>query len=518
MHASRRTAVAGALLLAGAAGRARAQGATYEQLESFSYLLNEVQLNYVRSVGTSQLVRAAIEGMLHSLDPHSRFVSHEDNDLWVGWEGGRVAGAGIALEDEDGRPTVAAVQAGSPAAAVGVLPGDRVRALDGASVSGISASDLQFRLLGPRGRVVRLLLERGPRYQPDTLTVAVTDDYLKPQSVSDARTLAPGVGYVRLAEFDVGAAKEVRDAAHRVLSGPRPRTLVLDLRGDPGGSLGSLVEVASLFFPKGVLIFRTQGRRQEMDSSYVTNGDGDLADTRLVVLIDAYTASAAEALTGALQDHDRALVLGRRSFGKALVQRLYELPPFGDAVWLTVAYMYTPSGRLIQRRFEGLSLPQYYELAGRGGAPEDTLATYKTDSGRTVRGGGGIEPDSTLPAAAAAPLWWSVAVDSNLVDVVADSVAGAMATDPRPREAWLDATAEWRERLLAPFLARVRGRLGAIVPPDSAQAGRIAELLAARVAEVRWGADAALELGIHNDPDVRAALARILAGRAAPGR
>ena len=512
----RRLGVLAILLVVTGARPVMAQTPTYEQLQTFSFLLSQVRLNYVLPVNTEQLVHAAIEGMLRSLDPHSRFVPREENDRWMAWEDGRLAGTGILLEDEDGAATVSAVRAGSSAERAGVLPGDRLRALNDTTVSGLTARALQLRLIGEQGSRVRLLLERGLRLRPETVTVAVRHERLAPRSVSDSRTVTPGVAYVRLDEFESAAATELRRAAERVLPSRRPRALVLDLRGNPGGQLRAAVDVASLFFPKGVLVFRTEGRRQEMDSTYITTGDGSLADVRLVVLIDTHTASAAEALAGALQDHERAVILGRRSFGKALVQRLYEVPPNGDAVWLTVGYVHTPSGRLIQRRYAGLSPEQYYALAGHGGAAEDTLRVYKTDSGRSVRGGGGIEPDSVLPAPASAPLWWTLVADSNFDYTVADSVAPTLDAGERERTAWLDAPDEWRARLLTPFLARVRGRLGASAAPDSTQQAKIAELLAARAAEVRWGGAFAGEFRLHNDPDVHAALARLAAATAAP--
>ena len=506
--------IALALLAAGAAP-AVAQTPTYEQMQSFSFLLSQVRLNYVLHVTTEQLVRAAMEGMLRSLDPHSRFVPREDNDRWMAWEAGKLAGTGIVLEDEDGAATVAAVRGGSPAERAGILPGDRLRALNDTVVAGLSAEALQLRLVGEQGTRVRLRLERGQRLHPDTVTVSIRHDLMAPRSVGDARTLAPGVGYVRLEEFEAEAAREVRRAADRVLPGRPPRALILDLRGNPGGMVHSAVEVASLFLPKGKLVYRTEARRQENEGEFVTSDDGALADVRLIVLIDAYTASAAEALAGALQDHDRAVLMGRRTFGKALVQRLFEIPPNGDAAWLTIGYLHTPSGRLIQRRYAGLSPEQYYALAGHGGAAEDTLQVYKTDSGRTVRGGGGIEPDTTLAARPHAPLWWTLAADSNFDHAVADSVAPTLDASDRARGAWLDAPGDWRDRLLAPFLSRVRGRLGVTAPPDSAPAGIIAELLAARAAEVRWGVEFAKQFRLHNDPDVRAALDRLSAPPAA---
>jgi carboxyl-terminal processing protease len=488
-----------------AAPRLRAQE-TYQQLQTFSYLLSQVRLNYVTPVGTDRLVRAAIEGMLRALDPHSRFVPRAENDRWLAWRAGELAETGIIVEDEEGSVSVAAVIRGSSAAHKGIFPGDRVLALDDTLVAGTPAHAVQLRLLGDAGRKIRIRIARGPLAQPETLTVTVKNEVLRPRSVAVTRQIQ-GIGYVRLAQFSAEAAKETRDAVNHALSGLRERRLILDLRGNPGGEVLAAVNVASEFLPKDEVVCRTVGRRADMDRTFVSDGDHPFTDVQLVVLIDRHTASAAEIVAGALQDHDRAAILGRRSFGKALVQRLFPVPPNGDAVWLTVGLVHSPSGRLIQRRYAGLTADQYYALAGGGGTEQDTVATYRTDSGRTVRGGGGIAPDSELPARAQPPLWWSAAVDSGVDLAVADSVAPTLGSDPGSRAAWSRDTTGWRLRLLRPLLERVRTRFRVTATADSAQELEIAKELAQRAAEVRWSADFAEEFALDNDQDVRTAVA-----------
>ncbi len=495
-------ALLAAALALGLVSPLAAQSETYEQLQTFSYLLSQIRLNYVRPVNTSNLVRAAIDGVLRSLDPHSRFVTREENDRWLAWQGGRLAGTGIVVESEDGATGVAAVLPGSPAARAGVWPGDVLLAIDDTLVAGSSTAQVQDKLLGEKGRTLRLRLARGPRLDPDTLTLEVTDDILRPQSVSDARLLPSGIGYLRLSEFQPQSGTELQEAVGRILAGQHDRRLILDLRGNPGGVVPAAFDVAAKFLANGLVVFRTEGRKPEVNHVYTTTENGAFLDVPLVVLIDRYTASAAEAVAGALQDHDRAEILGQRSFGKALEQRLYEVPPNGDAVWLTVGYVHTPSGRLIQRRFQGLSPEGYFALAGHPGAPGDTAGTFRTDGGRTVRGGGGIEPDSELAIPGPPPPWWSVAADSGFDDAVADSVAATLGGD---RAGWLDDAPAWKARLLAPFLSRVRSRLHVSAPPDSGRDATLARYLAARAAEVRWGIDFAEQFRLHNDPEVRAA-------------
>ena len=499
--AARLAALASAALFA-AAGRVTAQSA-YEQLQTFSGLLSQIRLNYVDSVTTQHLVRGAIEGMLQSLDPHSYFLAFDQAARLGAWRSGRLAATGIIIDVVDGSITVQTVYPRSPAARAGVAPGDRILTVNDSVVEGQSAAAVQSKLVGERGSRVRLLLERGPRFEPETVSVRVRNEEIRPQSVSVARTLAPhGVGYVRLEEFMERSADEVRQAVDRVAR-TQPRRLILDLRGNPGGLVTAAVDIASLFLPEGQLVFKTSGRRRDVAQDYRTTRNGPFRDMALIVLIDENSASASEALAGSLQDHDRALVLGRRSFGKALMQRGFEVPPQGDVVFLTVGHILTPSGRLIQRQYRGLSEAQYRSDAGHSGA--DTVV-YRTTAGRPVRAGGGIRPDSALPAPPQLPVWWVVAADSGFLTAVADSVAQGLQPGDAAREAWFGAPAEWQSRLLPPVMARAHTRLGVRGEPDSALAARMARNLAARVAEVRWGPEADDDLRLRSDPDIAAAV------------
>jgi len=264
------------------------------------------------------------------------------------------------------------------------------------------------------------------------------------------------------------------------------------------------VELASEFFPKNTVVFSTRGRKKEVDTTFVTKHDGEFTTAPLIVLVDGGSASAAEALAASLQDHDRALLLGRRTFGKALMQTVF-FTPSGDVIWLTIGRVITPSGRFIQRRYHGLRSEEYRAFGGVAGAGEDTLETFHTDHGRPVRGGGGIAPDVELPRPTRIPVWWSAAADSGLGDALADSFALTLPATPAARASWMNARAEWDTRLVTPFLERVRRRFHVAAEPDSLLAARIGRNLALRVAEVRWGPDARDEFLVRSDPDVRAA-------------
>ena len=481
------------------------QRSAYEELQTLSGVLNHVRLNYVDSVGYAELVQAAIDGMLRALDPHSHFYSRLDAERLDLIQRGNLAVTGIALEEVDSAITVLAVASRSPAAKSGVQPGDRLVSVNDTSVAGLSVSTLELRLAGEKGSKVRLRLERGPRLEPDTLDISVKRDFLVQHSVSVVRMIDSITGFVRLEEFGEDAGKEVHDALDH-LHGQHMQRAILDLRGNPGGIVISAVEVASEFFPKGTVVFRTVGRKRDVDTTYTTRRDGSFTSLPLMVLIDEHSASAAEALAGSLQDHDRALLLGRRSFGKALMQTGFYVPPSGEILMLTIGHVLSPSGRFIQRRYAGLAKEQYYALAGQGGSAEDTLKQYRTDHGRLVRGGGGIAPDVPLARPAPLPVWWSIAADSGFDNAVSDSVAQSLPATPAARTAWLGGSDRWRSTLVPLFLSRVRSRLHVGAQTDSALDQRLARILAARVAEVRWGPDAYDELVARSSPDVQSAI------------
>jgi hypothetical protein len=261
-----------------------------------------------------------------------------------------------------------------------------------------------------------------------------------------------------------------------------------------------------MLLPRNTLVFRTRGRKQDVDEDFVTTRNGKYRDLPLIVLIDRRSASASEALAGSLQDHDRALLVGRRSFGKALVQAPFTLPA-GDVVWLTIGRVLTPSGRFIQRFYQGLRAEQYYSFAGGAGRAADTVEVFHTDAGREVHGGGGIAPDVEVPAPRPLPVWHALAADSGFDDAVADSVAATLPQTDAARDAWLADRAAWRSALVEPYLERVRAHLHVAAVADSAVTERLVLGLAARVAEVRWGAEARDELLVRVDPVVARARA-----------
>ncbi|HLQ69910.1 MAG TPA: S41 family peptidase [Gemmatimonadales bacterium] len=492
------------LVLAPTAGANGQQRSAYEELQNFSAVLNHIRLNYVDSVTYTELTAAAIRGVLHALDPHSYYVSRVEAEKRLALEHGELFTVGVSLEEVDGAPTVLSVFRRSSAEKAGLLAGDRLVTLNDTSIAGLDVQTIALRLAGENGSKVRLGLERGPRFEPDTFSVTLKRRPFELHSVSIVRMVDSSTGFLRLEEFLPNAAAEVHDGLKR-LAHMHARRVILDLRGNPGGVVTSAVNVASEFLPKDAVVFRTKGRKRTVDTTFVTKRDGDFRDLPLIVLVDERSASAAEALAASLQDHDRAVLVGRRSFGKALIQTVFFLPS-GDNVWLTIGYVLTPSGRVIQRRYHGISREQYLSFAGKSGAEQDTTTVYKTDGGRAVRGGGGIMPDVVLPVTAFLPVWWSAAVDSGFDNAVSDSVAQTLPATPAARTAWLTASGDWGSKLVGPFLARVRTRLGVAATTDSALDHRLGRILAARVVDVRWGPDALEEFLVRNDPAIRVAV------------
>jgi hypothetical protein len=293
------------------------------------------------------------------------------------------------------------------------------------------------------------------------------------------------VGYVRLAQFGAKASDELEEAVKKVGFN---KGLIVDLRNNPGGRVQAALEVAQLFLRKETLVFRTDGRKSDADQEYRAKRTGPFLDAPVILLVDGGTASAAEALAVALQDHRRARLVGRRTFGKALVQAPFFLKT-GDVIWMTIARVFSPNGRLIQQDYTALSPEAYYAMA-------------HADSSK-----GGVMPDLHVQSITY-PTWWTRALASGITYTVADSVAATLPNTPAARNAWLSTPEDWQRQLLPPLFARLQQsapRADENLKPDVRAA--ISRMLAIRAAEVRWGLDAALELMLASDPDVRAAQA-----------
>jgi carboxyl-terminal processing protease len=377
--------------------------------EDFAEALSIVQDNYVDGVKLdyNTVFKSSIIGMLRTLDPHSNYYdSKEFEELQTDWRS-EYFGVGASIinhEINNGQTDtfILATFEGSPAARAGLRYGDKILEVDGKSTKGKSSAEVKDWIRGPKGSTVKILLERASTGARET--VEVVRDTVPQPTVPDAYMIKPGVGYIGITQFNRTTADEFIDGLES-LHKQGMTQLVLDLRNNPGGLLDQAVKVAERFLGRGQLVLSQRGRIPGVDRSYSsTNSTPD--SVPLVVLVNRNTASASEIVAGALQDHDRAIVVGETSFGKGLVQSIIPMD-YGTALTLTSTKYYTPSGRLIQRDYSNEGLYDYYTKGqGIGGddgesvnpsaAPKLSGPESLTDTGRKVYGGSGISPDDAV--------------------------------------------------------------------------------------------------------------------------
>ncbi len=378
-------------------------------LREFTNVYGKVQENYATPVDPNKAIYGptnsnfvgAIPGMLRTLDPHSNFFDPRAFAMLREDQEGRYFGVGMSIQSRPGKmgklvTFVVAPIPGSPAFKAGLRPGDVIEEINGKSAVGLDSSlneqtDKVAKLLkGPRGTIVHVVVRRDGATKP--LSFTITRGEITQPSVDDVFMVKPHVGYIHISRFNETTNTELTQALKK-LDAEHMDGLILDLRDNPGGLLQEAVEVSDHFLKKGQLIVYHYGRSSPEKRYYATHGDKGNRYP-IVILINRMTASAAEIVTGALQDHDRALVMGETSFGKGLVQTVYPLSD-DTGLALTTARYYTPSGRLIQRNYNTVSLYDYYYRPE--GTPEPHTEVRLTDGGRKVYGGGGITPDVKVP-------------------------------------------------------------------------------------------------------------------------
>jgi carboxyl-terminal processing protease len=360
-----------------------------QSLKQFTEVYDIVEQNYAEPVNPDKAIyNGAIPGMLHVLDPHSNFFDPKSYSLLREDQRGKYYGVGMTVGPRNNKVIVIAPFAGTPAYRAGIHPGDIIAAVDGKPTDNMTTSDVADLLKGPKGTTVHITVLREGAEKP--LEFAVVRDEIPRYSVDLHFLIRPGIGYMHIAQFNETTDKEVQEALDSFSQSGEMKGLILDLRQNPGGLLNEGVGVADKFLHKGQLIVSHHGRSSPERRYTAMHGDGG-RDYPLVVLVNRGTASAAEIVAGAIQDHDRGLVVGEITFGKGLVQTVYPLSN-DTGLALTTAKYYTPSGRLIQRDYSNVSLYDYY--FDRDSVGDTTNKEVKlTDSGRTVYGGGGITPD-----------------------------------------------------------------------------------------------------------------------------
>jgi carboxyl-terminal processing protease len=385
---------------------------TVEKIEQdMAEALTVIQDSYVggKKLNYNDLIKSSIDSMLHTLDPHSNYFDAKEFEQFRTDQQSQYFGIGATIGDlRDGKGNLIATYIkatfdGAPAHRAGLRYGDKIVDVNGTSMLGKPFSDVRSFLRGPRGTPAKITVERYGTGKRET--VEITRDAVPQPSIPEAYMIRPGVGYIAMTGgFNQTTFNEFRQAMVE-LKRQGMENLVLDLRNNGGGLVNQAYRVASTFLGRGQTVFTQKGRVEDSFGSYPSdNGTPD--QTPIVIMVNRNTASASEILAGALQDHDRALIVGENTFGKGLVQNPFILE-YGSMLLLTIAKYETPSGRLIQRDYSNGNLYDYYTGGGtlRDEKPADKPkgAETKTDTGRTVYGGGGIQPDEavkpqTIPA------------------------------------------------------------------------------------------------------------------------
>jgi carboxyl-terminal processing protease len=526
----RRFAAAAVLVLAAAAPLA-AQGdtaravrprTTYEDLQMFSQVLNQIRVNHPDSIDTHELFMAAIQGMVHAADPHSYVIqgARLSPEKQREYREGRMYPIPIDFRFVGDQPVVASVSAGSEAARQDILPGDVLVSIDGRPVQAESPFELDVTLSGAKNSTARLRFERE---RVDGSTVEL-DRVVKRERVEEgsavpaAFMLDAATGYVRVTTFSNQKAADDLHAALGQLEHQGMQRLVLDLRDNGGGMVDEAARVASEFLPSGAVIYTSAGRKpeiaktQRVTHSFLSPGGRHYP---VVVLVDGGTASASEIVAGALQDHDRALVVGRPTFGKSLLMQGFPMTD-GSMIELVIGHVSTPCGRVIQRQYRGMARGEYFRLAH---AARDTAdrPSCRTDHGRTVYGGGGIYPDVVLDAEDGAPVWLARLGEEEVITRWMNAWLAAHPDGLGTVEA-LASSPVLPAGALGDFRAFAQ-RNGLPVPAGADVDARLQHELVPLLAGTKWGAAGYYRLSAVLDPQVRQGVAQfpratqILAGQ-----
>ncbi|HBZ00273.1 MAG TPA: hypothetical protein DEO84_03025, partial [candidate division Zixibacteria bacterium] len=354
----------------------------YSNIRLFDKAAITISSDYVENLNDKELIKAGIDGMLAKLDPYSKFLA-DDDYLYLKQETeGEFEGIGVSLGFHHDTLTVESVMEGTPGYNRGIIAGDRIISIDGTTTTNLNIRQIKMILRGQRGSTVSLGI-----FRPDmgAFNLKIERAKVEIKAIPFYSMVKDNVGYIRLARFSSGSSSELHNAI-RDLKRLGMTSLILDMRNNPGGLLLESVEMASMFLPEKAKIVETRGKNGMVGDTYFSSGKDDFQVGGVAVLVDSLTASAAEIVAGAIQDHDRGVIIGGSTFGKGLVQQVMQ---FTDetALKLTTAKYYLPSGRCLQK-------PDWstFELV-RGKVDEPTDSLYRTDSGRAVFGGGGIIPD-----------------------------------------------------------------------------------------------------------------------------
>ena len=392
-------------------------GDFYNEVSRLNKVLSEVNRKYVEDVNPTELTDAALNGIRNILDPHTTVFSPKDYEsLKVSMEG-KFGGVGITISLRDNILTVISPLSGTPAFRLGIRAGDRIRKIDGKDTKGLSLDEAVNKLRGKIGTDVTVSIER--EGVPDLMDFTITRAEIIVHAVPYYGMVTKDIGYIKLATFSDKTTSDVENAL-KILQKRGMKKIILDMRYNPGGLLNQAIEISELFLKQGNLIVSTRGRTQKTESHARKNGIVK-PDVPMVVLLNQGSASAAEIVSGALQDWDRALIIGKTSFGKGSVQTIFPLDNQGNALKLTTAFYYLPFGRCINKPengIKGLKLMEEEYAADEGDEKADStkkdtakVDTFYTNNGRMMFGSGGISPDVEVELA---PMPWVVQVQERM--------------------------------------------------------------------------------------------------------
>jgi carboxyl-terminal processing protease len=515
-------AVVGATLLGGVYGErlfgAPVQGELQDRLKEYTDLLAAVSHWSADEVSSEKLVFSSIEGMMRTLDPHSSFLEPTDYAEMQDRQKGSFYGLGILVTKRNDQVTVITPLEGTPAARLGIRAGDIIAEVEGVKTEDLQLDEVVKRLKGPKGTPVNIKIVRVGMDEPIPLTIV--REAIPTNSISNVLMVRPGVGYIRIKDFTYTTVRELDQAVEK-LQGEGMNKLILDLRMNPGGLLDAAVGVVDHFIDKGDMIVYTKGRTPDSFQEYKAPGKHDRLEVPVVVLINRGSASASEIVAGAIQDHDRGLVVGETSWGKGLVQSVYTLP-YGAGLALTTSKYYTPAGRNIQRDYT--SFYDYY-VADSGEAPNDEKPlkdreVFRTETGRIVYGGGGITPDVMVKQRELPRVIQLLEVRSAIFDY---AVRYAAAHPEVTKE--VAVTPEMVEEMVKYAISKEiapRDEIDAALK-DSANRDYVRRALQAEIVAAKFGYDASYPIRLQGDDQVAKALealpeAQKLAAAAENGR
>lgn len=394
-------------------------------LDIFTSLFKQLQTSYVDSIDAEKSVTTAINAMLNDIDPYTNYIPESEQEDFMTLATGTYGGIGAVIMQRDGNVYVSEPYLNTPSQKAGMRAGDMFLTIDNDTVTGWPSDSVSAKLKGQAGTPVRIQVKRPHAGADSILTFEFERAKIEIPPVPYYGVTHGDVGYIALTAFNEQSADAVRDALVALKADPRVRSIALDLRGNGGGLMESAVKIVGLFVPKGTEVLRTRGRGQLNEQVYKTTGKPVDTEIPLAVLVDDSSASSSEIVTGALQDLDRAIIVGERTFGKGLVQSTRQLP-YNGLLKVTIAKYYIPSGRLIQ----AIDYSHRNPDGSVARIPDSLTNVFHTRAGRPVRDGGGITPDFTVERPEMSRLTYNLAAGNTIFDFATKYVAEHLAVAP----------------------------------------------------------------------------------------